>query len=329
MKLYEKTGDQKVTGLKDGTRVSKQDVRVHLMGELDELNSHIGLVRSLTQNKALWQELLEIQKILLAIKHGVEEPEGSRVKSVAGTQVKDLEIKIGCLERQLPQTEGEILPGGCFYSAQFDIARNVARRCERRFAEVAACYPMDELAAAYLNRLSDYLYLQARFADAAQQGLSLEQQIAMHVENRPSAAPMAVSAAEQKQETPAEPVAEKIPALCKDRVTNRVKKFSAKFNNSYGTFYTVCVLNADGEMLATNSLARHSVQVHGAMAAAKEALHRCKVQGEKAAGVMKNGAALYENGYLVGAVGIYGGNEKMNNEKAQLAMEMLKGAVQR
>ena len=65
------------------------------------------------------------------------------------------------------------------------------------------------------------------------------------------------------------------------------------------------------------------------VAAAKEALHRCKVQGEKAAGVMKNGAALYENGYLVGAVGIYGGNEKMNNEKAQLAMEMLKGAVQR
>ena len=70
-------------------------------------------------------------------------------------------------------------------------------------------------------------------------------------------------------------------------------------------------------------------QCNGAMAAAKEALHRCKVQGEKAAGVMKNGAALYENGYLVGAVGIYGGNEKMNNEKAQLAMEMLKGAVQR
>lgn len=329
MKLYEKTGDHKVTGLKDGTCVSKQDVRVHLMGELDELNSHIGLVRSLTQNKALWQELLEIQKILLAIKHGVEEPEGSRVKSVAGTQIKDLETKIGNLERQLPQTEGEILPGGCFYSAQFDIARNVARRCERRFAEVAACYPMDELAAAYLNRLSDYLYIQARFADAMQQGLSLEQQIAMQVENRPAAASVAVSAAEQKQEIPVEPVVEKIPALCKDRVTNRVKKFSARFNNSYGTFYTVCVLNADGELLATNSLARHSVQVHGAMAAAKEALHRCKVQGGKAACVMKNGAALYENGYLVGAVGIYGGNEKMNNEKAQLAMEMLKGAVQR
>ena len=159
MKLYEKTGDHKVTGLKDGTCVSKQDVRVHLMGELDELNSHIGLVRSLTQNKALWQELLEIQKILLAIKHGVEEPEGSRVKSVAGTQVKDLEIKIGCLERQLPQTEGEILPGGCFYSAQFDIARNVARRCERRFAEVAACYPMDELALVVIRGILGLLIL--------------------------------------------------------------------------------------------------------------------------------------------------------------------------
>ena len=333
MKLYEKTGDHKVTGLKDGTRVSKQDVRIHLMGELDELNSHIGLVRSLTQNKALWQELLEIQKILLAIKHGVEEPEGSRVKSVASAQVKDLEIKIGGLEKQLPQTEGEILPGGCFYSAQFDIARNVARRCERRFAEVAACYPMDELATAYLNRVSDYLYIQARLADMAQQGLSLEQQIALQVENRsveePVIIPAAAAVSEPVPKAVVPTVAEKIPVLCKDRVTNRVKKFSTKYNNSYGTFYTVCVLNADGELLATNSLARHSVQVHGSMAAAKEALHRCKVQGEKAAGVMKNGAALYENGYLVGAVGIYGGNEKMNNEKAQLAMEMLKGAVQR
>ncbi len=329
MKLYEKTGDHKVTGLKDGTRVSKQDVRIHLMGELDELNSHIGLVRSLTQNKALWQELLEIQKILLAIKHGVEEPEGSRVKSVANAQVKDLEIKIGGLEKQLPQTEGEILPGECFYSAQFDIARNVARRCERRFTEVAACYPMDELAAAYLNRVSDYLYLQARLAEQAQQGFTLEQQIALQVGNRSAAAPVTAPAAEPAQEDITEPVAEKIPALCKDRVTNRVKKFSTKVNTSYGTFYTVCVLNPDGELLATNSLARHSVQVHGSMAAAKEALHRCKIQGEKAAGVARNGAALYENGYLVGAVGIYGGNEKMNNEKVQLAIELLKGAVQR
>lgn len=326
MKLYEKTGDHKVTGLKDGTRVSKQDVRIHLMGELDELNSHIGLVRSLTQNKALWQELLEIQKILLSIKNGVQEPEGSRVKSVASAQVKDLEMKIGRMEKQLPQTEGEILPGGCFYSAQFDIARNVTRRCERRFAEAAAGYPLDELAAAYLNRLSDYLYIQARLADAAQQSLTLEQQIALQVEGQPALGPMA----EPVQEVPAsEPVVEKIPALCKDRVTNRVKKFNTKVNNSYGTFYTICVVNADGELLATNSLARHSIQVHGSMAAAKEALHRCKVQGEKAAGVTKNGAALYENGYLVGAVGIYGGNEKTNNEKAQLAMELLKGAVQR
>ena len=326
MKLYEKTGDHKVTGLKDGTRVSKQDVRIHLMGELDELNSHIGLVRSLTQNKALWQELLEIQKILLSVKNGVQEPEGSRVKSVESAQLKELETKIVCMEKQLPQTEGEILPGGCFYSAQFDIARNVARRCERRFAETAACYPMDELVAAYLNRLSDYLYLQARLADAAQQGLTLEQQIAQQVEGQPVSGSMA----ESVQELPVvEPVAEKIPALCKDRVTNRVKKFNTKVNNSYGTFYTICVVNADGELLATNSLARHSIQVHGSMAAAKEALHRCKVQGEKAAGVAKNGAALYENGYLVGAVGIYGGNEKTNNEKVQLAAELLRGAVQR
>ncbi len=340
MKLYEKNGDVKVTVLGESTRVLKSDVRIHLLGELDELNSHIGLVRSLTQDTGLWQELLEIQKVLLAIKRGVEQPAGSRMVSVRAEQVTELETKIGQLERQLTQAEGEILPGGCFYSAQIDIARSIVRRCERRFTEVAASHPMDETAGAYLNRLSDYLYIQARLADARQQGLSLTQQIARQVEGNvqmPTAsahptdtkAPAALSAAETVAQPAAEPVVEKIPALCRDRVANRIKKFSTKVNNSYGTFYTICVVDPEGQLLATNSLARHSVQVHGSLSAAREALHRARLQGEAAAKVEKSAAALYENGYLIGAVGIYGSNEKANNEKTQLATELLQGALQR
>ena len=338
MKLYEKNGDHRVTVLGEGTRVMKSDVRIHLLGELDELNSHIGLVRSLTQDVALWQELLEIQKVLLTVKHSVEQPAGSRKQGVLQTQVTDLETKIGQLERQLPQAEGEILPGGCFYSAQMDIARSIVRRCERHFTEVSASYPLDEQAGAYLNRLSDYLYIQARMADARQQGLSLTQQIARQVESsrqlQSVAQPvMPVEAqpvtAEQKETPAAEPVVEKLPALCRDRVANRVKKFSTRVNNSYGTFYTICVVDPEGQLLATNSLARHSVQVHGSMSAAKEALHRARLQGEAASAVEKSAAALYENGYLIGAVGIYGSNEKANNEKTQLAVELLQGALQR
>ena len=126
-----------------------------------------------------------------------------------------------------------------------------------------------------------------------------------------------------------EQVVEKIPALCRDRVANRIKKFSTKVNNSYGTFYTICVVDPEGQLLATNSLARHSVQVHGSLSAAREALHRARLQGEAAAKVEKSAAALYENGYLIGAVGIYGSNEKANNEKTQLATELLQGALQR
>lgn len=346
MKLYEKNGDHRVTVLGETTRVLKSDVRIHLLGELDELNSHIGLVRSLTQDVALWQELLEIQKVLLTVKHSIEQPAGSRKQGVIQAQVTDLETKIGQYERQLTQAEGEILPGGCFYSAQMDIARSIARRCERRFTEVSASYPMDEQAGAYLNRLSDYLYIQARLSDAKQQGLTLTQQIAKQVEHSPqmgsadiqeiqpvvavkSVGAVSDSADMSIATAPSEPIVEKIPALCKDRVANRVKKFSTKVNNSYGTFYTICIVDPEGELLATNSLARHSVQVHGSLSAAKEALHRARIQGEKAATVEKSAAALYENGYLIGAVGIYGSNEKANNEKTQLAVEMLQGALQR
>lgn len=338
MKLYEKNGDHRVTVLGEGTRVMKSDVRIHLLGELDELNSHIGLVRSLTQDTGLWQELLEIQKVLLAVKHGVEQPAGSRKQSVSKEQVDALETKIGQMERTLSQAEGEILPGGCFYSAQIDIARSIVRRCERRYTEVSASYPLDEQAGAYLNRLSDYLYIQARMADARQQGLSLTQQIARQVESSQQLQPVAPQvsteasqpvAATQSEAPAAEPVVEKIPALCRDRVANRVKKFSTKVNNSYGTFYTICVVDPEGQLLATNSLARHSVQVHGSLSAAKEALHRARLQGEAAKTVEKSAAALYENGYLIGAVGIYGSNEKANNQKTQLAVELLQGALQR
>ena len=341
MKLYEKSGDMKVTVLGEGTRVMKSDVRIHLLGELDEVNSHIGLVRSLTQDAMLWQELLGIQKTLLAIKHGIEQPAGSRMQSVSKDQVAEIETRISQMERQLTQAEGEILPGGCFYSAQIDIARSIVRRCERRFTEVAASYPLDEQAGAYLNRLSDYLYIQARTADAKQQGLSLTQQIARQVENSRPAAPEA-SVRRETADTPvtetlvsavqpeaAEPVKEVIPSLCRDRVANRIKKFSAKVNNSYGTFYTICVVDPDGQLLGTNSLARHSVQVHGSLSAAKEALHRARLQGEAAKTVEKSAAALYEHGYLIGAVGIYGSNEKANNEKTQLAVELLQGALKR
>ena len=323
MKLYEKNGDVKVTVLGESTRVLKSDVRIHLLGELDELNSHIGLVRSLTQDTGLWQELLEIQKVLLAIKRGVEQPAGSRMVSVRAEQVTELETKIGQLERQLTQAEGEILPGGCFYSAQIDIARSIVRRCERRFTEVAASHPMDETAGAYLNRLSDYLYIQARQVEG---NVQMPTASAQPTDTK---APAALSAAETVAQPAAEPVVEKIPALCRDRVANRIKKFSTKVNNSYGTFYTICVVDPEGQLLATNSLARHSVQVHGSLSAAREALHRARLQGEAAAKVEKSAAALYENGYLIGAVGIYGSNEKANNEKTQLATELLQGALQR
>jgi ATP:cob(I)alamin adenosyltransferase len=317
MKRYKKPGDRKVTGLKDGTRVMKHDVRIQLMGELDEVNSHIGLVRSLTQDKLLWQELLEIQRVILTIKQGTQERTGSQQRNLSDSQVRDFEEKIDTLRKRLPQEEGEILPGGSFYSAQLDIARDVVRRCERRFVEAAARYPMDEQAQAYLDDLSDYLYIQARLADAAQQAPAIPDTPAKPTE---TVQPAAVTAAS--------PV-EKIPALCRDRVANRIKKFTAKVNNSYGTFYTISVVDDQGELLATNSLAKHSVQVHGSQSAAKEALHRAKQQGETEGHILKGGTALYENGYLVGAVGIYGGNEKATNEKVQLAAELLKGAVQR
>lgn len=318
MKSYTRKGDRLSTGLADGTVVSKQDVRIHLIGSLDELNSHIGLVRSLTQDRTQADMYVAIQQALLQIRRGVSEnaqKNAERKAVLPEAAVKGLEDKLDQLEGILPQAE-DVLPGGSFYSAQIDIARTVAERCERWFAAVAAKYPVDEYAVSYINRLSDYLYMTARAVDAKNQGLPLMAEL--------------VKAAETLPETKAENgetvlKKEQAPPLEAEAVQKQVQALSKRVNNSYGTFYTFCVCDPEGKKLATNSPALHSVAVHEALKAAGEALKRFKRSGTKAAVPEKSSAAICLKGQFLGTVGVYGSNEKANNEKIRIALDMLAG----
>ena len=104
MKIYTKTGDRMTTGLLDGTRVSKNDVRLHLLGNMDELNSYIGLVKSLTQDREQLEEFSLIQRNLMQIMSGVadsaEEPE-ERLFAFPGEAVSHLEERIDRMEGRI------------------------------------------------------------------------------------------------------------------------------------------------------------------------------------------------------------------------------------
>lgn len=331
------------TGLLDGTRVSKNDVRLHLLGNMDELNSYIGLVKSLTQDKGQFEEFSQIQRNLMQIMSGVaespEEPE-ERLFAFPEEAVTGLEERIDRMEEAFARIKGFVLPGGSYYSAQIDVVRTVARRCERWFTAVSETHPVDETAARYLNRLSDYLYMTARYVDAKNQGLTLAQQMAKEVtgaymQNSESAAATSAAPAENgtavprgagcggDRSTQSRAQMEIIPELSVEKGKKMLEALGKKCNTTYSTIYTFCLCDPAGERLATSSLACHSVAVHESMSAALEALRRAKRDGEAASTPEKSGAAIYKAGHLLGSVGVYGGNEKANNEKIRAALDLL------
>lgn len=163
MKIYTKTGDRGTTSLMNGISVSKSDDRIELLGTIDELNSHIGLAKVLADD-TLKKHLSHIQQNLMQIMAGVADPRNLDYRFCID-ETAQLEEEIDRLENAFPRPKGFVLYGGCEQSARLDVARAVARRAERRFRKVEQSYGADAKALQYVNRLSDYLYICARYAD--------------------------------------------------------------------------------------------------------------------------------------------------------------------
>lgn len=163
MKVYTKNGDSGTTSLMHGISVSKSDDRVELIGVIDEANSHIGLAKVLSDD-TLNRQLSHIQKNLIQIMAGIADP-GNLDYRFNREETLGLEEEIDHLEASFPRVKDFVLYGGCELSARFDVARAVIRRAERRFRKVSQNYGADAKAGQYINRLADYLYIAARYAD--------------------------------------------------------------------------------------------------------------------------------------------------------------------
>ena len=168
MSIATKRGDRGQTGLAGGVRVSKADLRVESYGSVDELNSHLGLARSICQNKeiATWTE--DIQRTLFRVGSALATPAESQKKSPE-ISTEDVD-KLTDLVHKIEATEGILadwsLPGGHTESAAYEVARTVCRRAERsvvRFVESGGVVQPEVLA--YLNRLSDVIWLFGRLIE--------------------------------------------------------------------------------------------------------------------------------------------------------------------
>jgi cob(I)alamin adenosyltransferase len=164
-KIYTKTGDAGQTGLIGGARVAKSDARVEAYGDVDELSSSIGLARSLLEDPDLDGVLMQVQRDLLPVGAELATPDGARGRtaSLAPAAIERLEGTIDLWEAELPRLERFILPSGTRGAAALQLARAVCRRAERHALGVPGGAPPAVLA--YLNRLSDLLFVAARIAN--------------------------------------------------------------------------------------------------------------------------------------------------------------------
>ena len=166
MKLYTKTGDSGETALFDGTRVPKSDARVDAYGEVDELSAIIGVVRAHGVDALLDARLGHIQRDLFAVGAMLADPArriAPRVTKAAigADDVARLERWIDELEAALPPLAHFVVPGGVQPGATLHLARAVCRRAERRIVTLAS-EALDPALLAYVNRLSDLLFVMAR-----------------------------------------------------------------------------------------------------------------------------------------------------------------------
>jgi cob(I)alamin adenosyltransferase len=160
LKIYTRTGDQGDTSLFGGTRVPKDDPRIDAYGTVDELNAFIGLARASWPASPLDDHLGRIQSDLFDAGAHLAAPGTSRFAGVDRSRIAELEQAIDAMESELPPLRNFILPGGCAAATQLHVARTICRRAERL---VVALH--DEPSITYLNRLSDFLFVAARFAN--------------------------------------------------------------------------------------------------------------------------------------------------------------------
>lgn len=168
MSIYTKFGDKGKTSLYGGKTVSKVDLRVKAYGEIDELNSFLGIIISEIKDKTIKKELIVIQNDLFEVGSSLANPASNKHQNLSKylkTRVLEFEKTIDKLSTKLLELENFILPGGGKTGAKLHFARTLARRAERQIVELAAKETINKDILIFINRLSDLLFTYARFVN--------------------------------------------------------------------------------------------------------------------------------------------------------------------
>ncbi|MFT4777720.1 MAG: cob(I)alamin adenosyltransferase [Flavobacteriales bacterium] len=165
MKVYTRTGDLGQTGILGGTRLQKDHIRIEAYGTIDELNSHIGVLRDTVGTAGYEAELVRIQEDLFTLgSHLASDPEKNKMElpELEQSRVTDLEQRMDEMDSQLPPMKNFVLPGGNLAVSQCHVVRCVCRRAERATIRLQSSSYVKEQQIKYLNRLSDFFFVLSR-----------------------------------------------------------------------------------------------------------------------------------------------------------------------
>lgn len=166
MKIYTRTGDDGTTGLIGGSRVKKHNIRLESYGTIDELNSYIGLIRSMQTDQHADQILEIIQNKLFVIGANLATEESiTLIKKQLPCKKADIDLlekEMDLMNNDLPELRNFILPGGSQAASFCHVARTVCRRAERKIVELSEKAEVDPNLIKFVNRLSDYLFVLSR-----------------------------------------------------------------------------------------------------------------------------------------------------------------------
>jgi cob(I)alamin adenosyltransferase len=174
LKIYTKTGDKGDTGLIDGSRISKSDLRIRAYGEVDEANSHIGMIISSIEKKSIFDDvrkiLLNVQQDLFVLGAELANPKTLKDDNmlVKREMISTIEEYIDNFESELAPITYFILPGGSIESSLLHICRTVVRRAETSAVALAKGQRINQEILTYLNRISDLFFVLARVTNKRQ-----------------------------------------------------------------------------------------------------------------------------------------------------------------
>ena len=343
MEMFTGSGDCGMTSLKRDRNVSKSDDRIQAIGEIEDLITHVGMIKLHADDSSLKADLEKIQRNLLICIEGIGDPYHKDYK-IKEEEVKILAEKTAALKESYPMTAYEPLPGGCEASLRIDMARSVARRAERWLTSSDKKYGGQPARKQYMNLLGDYLYALARYTD--------------YVDSKKPAAPVVAV----QQEAPVRTVNEKVPAveLTKEIVVQEVlkriqtmdrvnldiaKKLIEKIEKyafSVGKKAVIAVCGPDGNPIAVHVmdgafLVSFDVAVKKAYTAVSVKMSTMELgklvqPGQTFAGLEQiekdklvffgGGVPLFAGDHLVGGLGISGGTGEEDDDIAQYALSV-------